>query len=124
MSNVAEGVVIAARRQGGFGNVVKIRHNSIYTNLYAHLSRFGKGIRQGAQVKQGRVIGYVGSTGLAKGPHLHFQIEKNDRWADFLKLDLPFAHSVPTQARGSFSAKRSQVLARLENVRTSTQASR
>lgn len=124
VSSVADGVVVEAQREHGFGNVVKIRHGAVYTTLYGHLSRFGKGIRQGIAVKQGRVIGYVGSTGLANGPHLHFQIEKYNQWVDFLKLDLPFAHSVPSRVRDAFSAKRKQVLAQLEDTMASAQASR
>lgn len=106
VSAVAGGVVVAAHRERGFGNVVKIRHDGVYTTLYAHLSRFGRGIRKGARVEQGRVIGYVGSTGLATGPHLHFQIEKNGRWADFLALDLPFARTVERARRAAFAAAR------------------
>ena len=108
VSTVANGVVVEAHRERGFGNVVKIRHDGIYTTLYAHLSRFGRGIRKGARVEQGRVIGYVGSTGLATGPHLHFQIEKNGRWADFLALDLPFARTVERARRAAFAAARAR----------------
>lgn len=104
VSAVADGVVVSARRERGFGNVVKIRHDATYTTLYAHLSRFAAGLRPGKRVNQGKVIGYVGSTGLATGPHLHFQIEKNGRWADFLALDLPFARSVPRARRAAFQS--------------------
>lgn len=106
VSAVAGGVVVAAHRERGFGNVVKIRHDGVYTTLYAHLSRFGRGIRKGSRVEQGRVIGYVGSTGMSTGPHLHFQIEKNGRWADFLALDLPFARTVERARRAAFAATR------------------
>jgi len=116
VSTVADGVVVAAHRERGFGNVVKIRHNKTYKSLYGHLSRFGKGVRRGAHVKQGRVIGYVGSTGLATGPHLHFQIEKNGRWADFLKLDLPFASSVPRSRRAAFAAEAKRLLPELRGL--------
>lgn len=116
VSTVADGVVVVAHRERGFGNVVKIRHNKTYTSLYGHLSRFGKGVRRGAHVKQGRVIGYVGSTGLATGPHLHFQIEKNGRWADFLKLDLPFASSVPRSRRAAFDSEAKRLLPELRGL--------
>lgn len=106
VSVVADGVVLAARRERGFGNVVKVRHDATYTTLYAHLSRFAPGLRPGARVRQGKVIGYVGSTGLATGPHLHFQIEKDGRWADYLALDLPFARSVPRSRRAAFEEAR------------------
>lgn len=118
VSSVAGGVVTAAHRERGFGNVVKIRHDGVYTTLYAHLSRFGRGIRKGARIEQGRVIGYVGSTGLATGPHLHFQIEKRGRWADFLALDLPFAHTVERSRRRAFAAARERILLVLNGAST------
>jgi murein DD-endopeptidase MepM/ murein hydrolase activator NlpD len=113
VSAVADGVIVVAHRERGFGNVVKIRHDGTYLTLYGHLHRFGAGIRQGMRVKQGRVIGTVGSTGLATGPHLHFQIEKNGRWVDFLKLDLPFARSIPKAQHASFAEARRRLQARL-----------
>ncbi|OGS40557.1 MAG: hypothetical protein A2506_07195 [Elusimicrobia bacterium RIFOXYD12_FULL_66_9] len=122
VSTVADGVVVAVRRDRGFGNYVKIKHDKTYTSLYGHLSRFGNGIRQGVHVKQGRVIGYVGSTGLATGPHLHFQIEKNGRWADFLKLDLPFARSVPRARRAAFAAESGRLLPELRRLARSEDA--
>lgn len=118
VSTVADGVVLEAHRERGFGNVVKIRHDGVYTTLYAHLTRFGRGIRKGVRVEQGRVIGYVGSTGLATGPHLHFQIEKNGRWADFLALDLPFAHTVERARRAAFAAARDRFRALLSGAST------
>ena len=74
-----DGKVVFAGRKGGYGNVVIIAHRGGYKTLYAHLSRFRKGIRRGKRVKQGQVIGYVGSTGLSTGPHLHFGLYKNNR---------------------------------------------
>lgn len=124
VSTVASGIVVEAHRERGFGNVVKIRHDGVYTTLYAHLSRFGRGIRKGARVEQGRVIGYVGSTGLATGPHLHFQIEKGGRWADFLALDLPFARTVAKARRGAFAAARDRLLPEPALRRSTAQRSR
>ncbi|MBI2070084.1 MAG: M23 family metallopeptidase [Elusimicrobia bacterium] len=121
--SVAGGVVIAAHRERGFGNIVTIRHNAVYTTLYGHLNKFAKGIRKGVRVKQGKVIGYVGSTGLATGPHLHFQIEKNGRWMDFLKLDLPFAHSIAKNRREAFLAHRNRIMAEIEGATASAQSS-
>ena len=68
-----DGRVIFASRKGGYGRTIIIRHGSAYTTLYAHLARFSKGVRPGKRVEQGQVIGYVGSTGLATGPHLHYE---------------------------------------------------
>lgn len=115
---VADGVVEKVSRERGFGNVVTIRHGRDYTTLYAHMSRFAAGIRPNVRVKQGRVIGYVGATGLATGPHLHFEIEKQGRWFDFLRLKLPFSHSIPRSLRGRFIAERDAQRQLLAGART------
>ncbi|MBU6149739.1 MAG: M23 family metallopeptidase, partial [Verrucomicrobia bacterium] len=71
------GEILKACRSGGLGNIVKIRHNNEYSTVYGHLSKFAKGIRPGVKVSQGAPIGYVGQTGHATGPHLHFEVHKN-----------------------------------------------
>ena len=71
------GTVTRARWCGGGGNCVKIRHNSTYETIYAHMKSFAKGIREGKKVKQGQIIGYVGSTGMSTGPHLHYEVHHN-----------------------------------------------
>jgi murein DD-endopeptidase MepM/ murein hydrolase activator NlpD len=78
----AAGSVIEAGYRGGNGNYVKIKHNKTYTTQYLHMSRFATGIRRGAAVKQGQVIGYVGSTGLATGPHVCYRFWKNGKQVD------------------------------------------
>lgn len=90
VQSIGDGVVIkkAYQRRGG-GNYVKIKHNSVYRTTYMHLSRFGKGIKTGARVKQGQVIGYVGSTGMSSGPHLDFRIFKNGIPINPLKVKAP-----------------------------------
>ena len=87
--SIGDGTVISAGWGGGGGNTVKIRHNSVYTTAYLHLSRYAKGIKAGTRVKQGDVIGYVGSTGMATGPHLDFRVWKNGTPVDPLKLESP-----------------------------------
>ena len=74
-----DGVVTRAQWCGGGGNCVKIKHNSVYQTVYAHMSKFGRGIKKGVRVKQGQIIGYVGSTGLSTGPHLHYEVIENGR---------------------------------------------
>ena len=74
-----DGIVIRSRWCGGGGNCVKIKHNSTYSTVYAHLSKFASGIKEGVRVKQGRVIGYVGSTGMSTGPHLHYEVIENGK---------------------------------------------
>lgn len=82
----ADGVVTMSKWYGGYGNYIKIRHNSEYSTAYGHLKSFAKGIRPGVRVKQGQVIAYVGNTGRSTGPHLHFEVIKNGRKVDPLKV--------------------------------------
>ncbi len=85
----ADGTVTLAGRNGGGGNMVTVRHTNGYETNYLHLSRFGKGIRRGARVVQGQVIGYVGSTGLSTGPHLDYRVRLNGRWINPLSISSP-----------------------------------
>jgi murein DD-endopeptidase MepM/ murein hydrolase activator NlpD len=82
----ADGVIQYAGWKGDYGRYLSLRHNSTYTTTYGHLSRYGPGIRRGARVKQGQVIGYVGSSGLATGPHLCYRILRNGKSLDPLKF--------------------------------------
>ena len=92
-------VISAGWTTTGGGNVVKIRHNSVYTTGYMHLKGFAKGIKKGAKVKQGQVIGYVGSTGTSTGPHLDFRVWQNGNPIDPLKMKSPAADPLPKQYR-------------------------
>ena len=83
------GVVTKASWCGGGGNCVKIRHNSTYQTIYAHMSRFARGIKVGLRVKQSQIIGYVGSTGKSTGPHLHYEVIVNGKKVNSQKLKLP-----------------------------------
>ncbi len=91
VSSVGEGVITFAGWKGGFGNYVKIKHPNGYITSYGHFSRIAKGITEGRKVRQGQVIGYVGTTGLSTGPHLDFRITKNGEHLNFLKLKHPRA---------------------------------
>lgn len=86
---IGDGVVIKKSYTRGGGNMIKIKHNSVYTTAYLHLSRYSKGIQNGTYVKQGDIIGYVGSTGLSTGPHLDFRFYKNGSAIDPLKVEAP-----------------------------------
>ena len=110
---VGDGVVIHAGRLGGGGNTVKIRHNSVYQTAYLHMSGFAKGIRSGARVTQGQVIGYVGATGLATGPHLHFEFKENGRVLDPLSQKFPSADPVPAERMTEFRARAAELMSRL-----------
>ena len=87
--SIGDGTVLSAGWSGGGGNTVKIRHNSVYTTAYLHLSRYAKGIRAGVRVHQGDVIGYVGSTGVSTGPHLDFRVWKNGTPINPLTMESP-----------------------------------
>jgi murein DD-endopeptidase MepM/ murein hydrolase activator NlpD len=82
----ADGVVVEARYSPGEGNFIRIRHSSRIDTSYLHLSRYAKGLKKGTKVVQGDVIGYVGMTGLATGPHLDYRVAENGKWLDPLKL--------------------------------------
>jgi murein DD-endopeptidase MepM/ murein hydrolase activator NlpD len=87
--STADGIVEEVGRQGGYGNTVVLRHGAQYTTLYGHLDGFAHGVRRGAAVKQGQIIGYVGRTGWATGPHLHYEFRINDVQQDPLKVAMP-----------------------------------
>ena len=71
------GVVVMAQKYKGYGNYILLKHNSTFKTAYAHLSKYGRGVRRGVRVTQGQIIGYVGSTGMSTGPHLHYEIIKD-----------------------------------------------
>lgn len=112
------GTISYVGSENGYGNVVKIKHNGVYNTLYAHLSRFAKGIKRGHYVHEGQTIAYVGSTGLATGSHLHFEIHIGNVAYDPLKVKLPVGEPIPSVYRHQFLAKANQLLARLENPQT------
>ncbi|MDT8400655.1 MAG: peptidoglycan DD-metalloendopeptidase family protein [Bacteroidales bacterium] len=99
---IGDGRVIIKEIQSGSGRIVKIRHNSVYTTAYMHLSGYGKGVSVGSYVKQGDIIGYVGSTGLSTGPHLDFRFYKNGQPVDPLKVKAPPVEPVSEANREKF----------------------
>ena len=101
-----DGKIIRARWCGGGGNCVKIKHNSTYSTVYAHLSKFGSGIKEGRRVKQGRIIGYVGSTGMSTGPHLHYEVIENGKKINSQKLKLPSGKTLTKKNRELFEVIR------------------
>lgn len=113
---VADGTVIHRGRAGGFGHLVKIRHTNGYVSYYSHLSRYGKGLHVGQAVKQKEVIGYVGSTGLATGPHVCFRIAKDGRYIDPFSVETPAADSISLASWSAFSRVRDDMLMRLDGA--------
>ena len=118
---VGDGVVVFAKwDNGGGGRAVKIKHNGTYTTLYMHLSKYGEGIKAGAKVKQGQVIGYVGSSGLSTGPHLDFRFYRNGKPVDPLKVESPPAKPVDSTQLEQFDTelkKWLEVLAGIEIIK-------
>ena len=104
-----DGKVTKAGWCGGGGNCVKIKHNNTYQTVYAHMSKFGSGIKKGVRVKQGQIIGYVGSTGLSTGPHLHYEVIENGRKINSQKLKLPSGKILKGKARKKFEVDKIKI---------------
>ncbi len=113
---VGDGVVVKAGYTRGNGNYVKIKHNDTYATQYLHMQRFAKGIRVGAHVKQGQVIGYVGATGLATGPHVCFRFWKNGRQVDHRRLTFPPPEPLPQKELPAFFKVRDVYVKMLKQV--------
>ena len=111
------GTVTRARWCGGGGNCVKIKHNSTYETIYAHMKTFAKGIKEGRKVKQGQIIGYVGSTGLSTGPHLHYEVIVNGKKVNSQKLKLPSGKTLKGEERKQFELDRIKIDLRLSELR-------
>ncbi|HFH3885561.1 peptidoglycan DD-metalloendopeptidase family protein [Pseudomonas aeruginosa] len=109
-----DGKILEAGRKGGYGNAVVIQHGQRYRTIYGHMSRFAKGIRAGTSVKQGQIIGYVGMTGLATGPHLHYEFQINGRHVDPLSAKLPMADPLGGADRKRFMAQTQPMIARMD----------
>jgi murein DD-endopeptidase MepM/ murein hydrolase activator NlpD len=111
------GTVTRARWCGGGGNCVKIKHNSTYETIYAHMKAFAKGIKEGRKVKQGQIIGYVGSTGLSTGPHLHYEVLVNGKKINSQRLKLPSGKTLGGEERKQFEIDRIKIDLKLANLR-------
>ena len=111
------GTVTRARWCGGGGNCVKIKHNSTYETIYAHMKSFAKGIKEGKKVKQGQIIGYVGSTGMSTGPHLHYEVIVNGKKVNSQKLKLPSGKILRGEARKDFELERIKIDLKLADLR-------
>ena len=111
------GTITRARWCGGGGNCVKIKHNSTYETIYAHMKAFAKGIKEGRKVKQGQIIGYVGSTGLSTGPHLHYEVIVNGKKVNSQKLKLPSGKTLKGDERKQFELDRIKIDLKLAGLR-------
>ena len=116
----ADGKIIRASRKGGYGKTVIIRHGQEYRTLYAHLSKYGKGVQNGKWVKQGQIIGYVGSTGFSTGPHLHYEIHVGGKARNPQTLKFPRAASISSKEKSNFLEQSTIWVARLNQIRSAS----
>ena len=114
VKTTGDGTIQHIGNKGGYGKTIIVKHGGKYSTLYAHLSRYRKGMKRGRTVKQGQVIGYVGMTGLATGPHLHYEFRVNDRHHNPLTVSLPAAENVPPAELDRFSLQSSYLFALLD----------
>lgn len=113
---VGDATVLEAQFKGGNGNYVKLKHNDVYSTQYLHMSKFGPGIRAGARVKQGDIIGYVGTTGLSTGPHLCYRFWKNGVQVDPFKEKIPPSEPIHEKYAEAYKLHRDKVKAKLDNI--------
>lgn len=116
IQSVADGKVSYVGWRGGYGNVIQLKHGDRYSTLYGHMSKFARGIRAGSSVSQGQIIGYVGRTGLATGPHLHYEFLVNGAHHDPLTVKLPNSLPLDRRFKGDFLNKAAPLLARLDTL--------
>ena len=109
------GVVEIAGREGGYGKYVKLKHNNGYETAYGHMSAFAKGLEPGKRVRQGQVIGFVGSTGQSTGAHVHYEILVNGRFVDPMRIKLPRGRSLEGPLLASFEKERDRLDAQMSN---------
>ncbi|MEK1907227.1 MAG: peptidoglycan DD-metalloendopeptidase family protein [Pseudomonas sp.] len=109
-----DGKILLAGRRGGYGNAVIIQHGNSYRTLYGHMQGFAKGIRTGGMVKQGQIIGYIGTTGLSTGPHLHYEFQVNGRHVDPLSQKLPMADPIARNEKQRFMQLSQPLMARMD----------
>jgi murein DD-endopeptidase MepM/ murein hydrolase activator NlpD len=114
--SVGDGVVIKANYSGGAGKYIKVRHNGTYTTGYMHLSKYGNDIHVGKRVKQGDVIGYVGSTGLSTGPHLDYRVWKSGKAVDALKIEMPPSEPISDEHREFYQTYMQELMEQLHEI--------
>ncbi len=117
-----DGVVTLKGVKGGYGRTVTIQHGGTYTTLYAHMSKYAKDIKRGSRVKQGQIIGYVGKSGLATGPHLHYEFRVNGVHRNPLKVKIPKALRIPEEIMADFTAQTQPILAQLDQYISQSEA--
>ena len=114
------GRVVFRGKKGGYGNVIFLRHGGRYTTVYGHMSKFARSVKKGSKVKQGQIIGYVGSTGLATGPHLHYEFRVNGVHRNPLTVKLPKSIALPKSQMADFKSQTAPLLAQLEKGKSAS----
>jgi murein DD-endopeptidase MepM/ murein hydrolase activator NlpD len=117
IKSTANGKVIHIGKKGGYGNTIIIQHGSRYSTLYAHMSKYRGGLKKGSRVKQGQTIGYIGSSGLATGPHLHYELRVDGTHRDPLRVKLPGADPLNKKYMADFSSNAEVLMAKIDLVR-------
>ena len=117
---IGDGVVTSVKYEGAGGNTVRIRHNSVYSTAYLHLSKYAKGLKAGQRVRQGEVIGYVGSTGRSTGPHLDFRVWKNGTPINPLKMESPPAEPLRKESMEAFNAMYENYQHKIDTIQAHT----
>jgi murein DD-endopeptidase MepM/ murein hydrolase activator NlpD len=121
--SVGDGLVEEAQYKSNNGNYVKVRHNGTYTTQYLHMSRIDGSVRAGTRVRQGQVIGYVGSTGLATGPHLCYRFWKNGVQVDALRVELPASEPIKAEYKAAYEEAKAAVMMKLDGIASPVQQS-
>ncbi len=122
IKSAGDGKVLLAGRKGGYGNTVIIQHGQRYRTLYAHMQGFAKGVRNGSSVKQGQIIGYIGTTGLSTGPHLHYEFQVDGVHVDPLGLKLPMADPIARNEKQRFMQLSQPLMARMDEEKATVLA--
>ncbi len=122
IKSTGDGKIVFKGNKGGYGKTIIIKHGSAYSTLYAHMRSYNKKSRIGSRVKQGQVIGYIGSTGLATGPHLHFEFRVNGAHRNPLTVRLPKASPLPDKYRQEFDQQAREMVAKLDLIKTGSLA--
>lgn len=117
-----DGVITIIDRHNGYGNMIKIRHDKTFSTVYGHMLKFQKGLSRGSKVKRGQIIGYVGQTGLATGPHCHYELHVNDQPRNPTTMGLPTAAPVPTREMASFRAKTKILFSQLKLIEVASRS--
>ena len=124
IQSVGDGTIVNIGRHNGYGNMIEVKHDKTYSTLYGHMLRFAKGLSKGSRIRRGQVIGYVGQTGLATGPHCHYELHVHNQPRNPTTTYLPTASPVPAREMAQFKAKVRNVFAHMKSLEKTNYASK